>query len=393
MDYSPFDPDAIKDPYPFYAYLREHAPVYGVPGLGFSVVTRHSDVSEALRSPQRFSSDLSELFGELSPFQPEAPSIIFTDAPYHTRLRSLVSRAFTPRSVSGLEPRTVTIARDLLDAARGETKEIDVVEKLAVPLPAIVTADLLGVPGDMYLQFKDWVESTIRATTHSQLTDEDRAAIRADITEFRAYFSDMITRARAGDGRGLILDLVQAEDKDRQPLTDEEVLTMIVTFVLGGLETTTNLIGNAVLALLDHPAIADQLRADPDLTGKFVEEVLRHNAPNAAQFRRALEDTELGETKVAAGTSLLLNFAAANRDPEKFPDPDTFSMTRSTEGHLGFGWGIHVCIGMHLARQEGRVAINELLQRFANLQQVSGEVQWVDSMTTRGPTSLVITEA
>lgn len=389
MDYTPFDPDVIRDPYPYYRHLREHSPVYPVPGLGFFVLTRHADISHVLRSPQTFSSSLGDLFGELTPFAPEAASIIFSDPPYHNRLRRLVSRAFTPRSVSALEPRVMEIARDLLDDALTE-HELDVVEALAVPLPAIVTAELLGAPREFYPQIKRWVEATIRATMHSQLSAEERAAVRSEIDEFRGYFTALITDARKGHGRGLIQELVTVADGE-VALTDEEVLTMIVTFVLGGLETTTNLIGNAVLALLELPEVRESVQADPSLTPRFVEEVVRHHAPNVAQFRRVVHDTVIGETPVEAGASVLLNFAAANRDPEKFPDPDTFSLTRSTEGHLGYGWGIHVCIGMHLARQEARVAVDELLSRCKTITQLDPEIEWVDSMTTRGPKSLVLT--
>ncbi|MGH7960446.1 MAG: cytochrome P450, partial [Candidatus Binatia bacterium] len=253
MEYNPFLPEVRANPYPYYTYLRHHAPVYQVPGVGFWAISRYDDVLFILRNPQLFSAAIMAyaLGGDLNPFPPEAPAMLSSDPPYHTRLRKLANRAFTPRRIGSLEAHLRQVAQRLIEpmVARGEC---DLIGALAIPLPVMVIAELLGIPPERYEEFKRWADDLARSINGAALTPEDRVQIRQSTTELSAYLRAAIATCRRRPGDNLISDLVRAEDEN-QTLNEEEVLSIALIVLIGGAETTTNLIGNAMLALLDHP--------------------------------------------------------------------------------------------------------------------------------------------
>ncbi|MGH7963887.1 MAG: cytochrome P450, partial [Candidatus Binatia bacterium] len=263
MDYSPFSPDVQENPYPYYAHLRRHAPVYYVEEVGFWVVSRYADVLDMVKHPQVFSSStaMDALFGDLDPWTREAPPLNGSDPPYHTRLRKLVNRAFTPRRVASLELHLREMVQRLIAplAARGAG---DLIRDLAIPLPIMAIAELLGIPPDKYPDFKRWTEDLVKGVNWPTLPPEERVQVRRSITEVRAHFQAVIETYRKHPGDNLLSDMIRAEEEN-QTLSSEEVLSLAVLVLFGGAETTTNLIGNAVLALLDHPDELAKVRANP----------------------------------------------------------------------------------------------------------------------------------
>jgi cytochrome P450 len=388
MEYNPFLPEVRENPYPYYAYLRQHAPVYQVPGLGFSVASRYEEVFFMLRNPHLFSSSpfFSALTGDLNPFPPEAPAMIGSDPPSHTRLRKLVNRAFTPRRIASLEARLREMTDQLFDQAKAQS-QFDVVRDLAIPLPVMGIAELLGVPTEMYREFKGWADSVVRATNGSEVTAQEREEILRDFQDFHRYFEDIITMYRKQPGDNLLSDLVRAEE-EKQTLTSAEVQSMALLVLIAGAETTTNLIGNITMALLKHPEQLAKVRANPSLAAQVVEETVRYDTPVQALFRAVTQDVELGGTPLPAGSILMVLFGSANRDERKFPDPDRYDITRNTDGHVGFGFGIHFCLGAQLARLEAKIALEALLQRFPRFSLLDDNIPRVQSIAVRGPKTL-----
>jgi len=388
MEYNPVLPAVQENPYPYYAYLRRHAPVYHVPDMGFWAVSRYDDVLAIFRNPHLFSSAglLSALMGDLNPFPPEAPELIGSDPPYHTRLRKLANKAFTPRRVASLEQRIREVTGQLIEqAARQEV--FDLVKDFSAPLPTIVIAELLGIPPERYTDFKGWTDSVIRAMNGMAVPLEERAGLRQSMNEMFAYLQEEIARYRQQPGDNLLSDLVRAEEEN-QILSTVEILSLAAILVLGGSETTTNLIGNAVLALLAHPEQLAQVRANLALVPNVLEETVRYDNPIQTVPRRAVQETVVAGTTIPAGSPILPLIGSANRDERKFPDPERFDMMRDTEGHLGFGSGIHYCIGAQLARLEARVALETLLGRFPRLAHLSDRVARTRTIAVRGPREL-----
>ena len=389
MDYNPFAPEVKENPYPYYAYLRRHAPAYRVEPFGFWAISRYEDVDYAVRNPQLFSSAtlFEVMLGDLNPV-PEAPSLISSDPPVHTRLRKLVNRAFTPRLIAALEPRIREIASQLI-AQVATGSEFDLIADLTIPLPVIVIAEMLGVEPDRRDNFKRWSDDLVSAINMASggIAEEDRSRIRQSIAEFRTYFQHTIEARRREPREDLISGLVRAEE-EQQALTADEILGLTTLLLIAGNETTTNLIGNAVLALLDHPAELAKVRADPALVPNLVEETLRYDTPVQNIFRQTTRDVELAGTAIPAGAPLLLLYGSANRDERKFPDPDRFDVTRDTQGHLGYGYGIHYCLGAPLARLEGKVALEALLFQLPPWSRKEDRMQRVDSFLVRGVKTL-----
>ena len=384
MEYNPFLPEVRENPYPYYTYLRQHAPVYQVPGVGFWVISRYDDVLSVLKNPQVFSSAVLTAFlaGDLTPFSPEAPAFISTDPPDHTRLRKLVNRAFTPRRIASLESRLREVTQQLL-AAMATQETCDLVRDLAIPLPIIAIAELLGVPPERRHDFKRWASALIKAGSRGALTQEEDAQIRQSFAEFRGYFQAAIESCRLHPGDNLLSDLVRAEEEE-QRLTAEEVLSLALLTLLGGAETTTNLIGNAMLALLNHPEQLAKVRDNPALVPNVVEETLRYDAVVQLWPRQAMQEVEIAGTTLPAGTVLMFMLGSANRDERKFQEPDRFDIHRNTEGHLGFGFGIHFCLGSQLARLETKVALEMLLKQFPYLARTDEPFTRIDFPFFRG---------
>ena len=294
----------------------------------------------------------------------EAPTMLGSDPPTQTRLRRLVSRDFTPRRIRELEPRIREIAKNLIDAAERKG-EFDVMADLANPLPVMVISDLLGVPQEDYHRFKSWSDKIVEADNTLPgvpMPDE----IKVAFTELRAYFIAEIARRRKNPGTDLVSALVAAHD-EAEALNADELLQFLVLLLLAGNETTTNLIGNGMLALGRNPGAMAALRSKPDLMRGAIEEMLRYDGPVQSTFRTATRDTTIGGTPITAGMGVFVIIAAANRDPAKFRDPEKFDITRESNEHMAFGDGIHFCIGAPLARMEGSIAIGAALERFPHL--------------------------
>ena len=359
MDYNPLSPEVIDNPYPYYAHLRTHAPVYWIEPLQGWALSRYADVDFALRNPQIFPSSgfTDQTLGDLNP-TPEVPWILDLNPPDHTRLRKLVNKGFLPRLIRNLEPRVQEITRQLIASLRSRT-EGDLVTALSGPLPTTVIAEMLGVEAERLADFKRWSDDVVLGT--SRPTDEAvRTRVRQSGAALRGYFERLIERRRTDPGEDVITALVRAEE-EHDMLSAAEILGLAVLLLLAGNETTTNLIGNAVRTLLDHPVELAKVRADRSLVPSLVEEVLRYDSPVQVIPRQTAREVELAGGKIPAGATVFLLLAAANRDERKFPEPDRFDVTRNPQDHVAFGYGIHYCLGAPLARLEGRIALASLL--------------------------------
>ena len=386
MDFNPLSPEVTANPYPYYAELRNKAPVIWLEPFQSWALSRYADVDFALRNPQIFSSSVftAEALGDLNPV-PEVPWILDMNPPDHTRLRKLANKGFAPRLIRALEPRVQAITQELIEALRSQPQG-DLVATLSGPLPTTVIAEMLGVEPERRDDFKVWSDDVVRAT--GRPTDEtERAQIRKSEAELRAYFEQMIERRRTEPGEDVITALVQAEE-ERDMLSSKEILALAVLLLLAGNETTTNLIGNAVLTLLTHPEELSKVRADRSLVPALVEEVLRYNSPVQVIFRRTAQEVELEGGKIPAGQNVFLLLGSANRDERQFPEPDRFDIARNPQDHVAFGYGIHYCLGAPLARLEGRNALEALLFDCPPFSCATERVEQIASMIVRGPQTL-----
>ncbi|MBV8772186.1 MAG: cytochrome P450 [Deltaproteobacteria bacterium] len=386
MEYNPLSPEAQENPFPYYAYLRREHPVVWLDPLHAWVISRYQDVDFAIRNPQLFSSAkwITQSLGDLKPV-PEVPWMIELDPSNHSRLRKLVSKAFTPRTVSLLEPRVRAIAEELLAPLRANGK-FDFVRDFSSTLPVIVIAEMLGVEPDHRADFRRWSDNIVRAT--SRPSDEaERAAIRGTNAEMVAYFEEAIALRRREPRDDLLTALVQAEE-DRQVLTAAEVLAMAILVLVAGNETTMNLLGNTVLALLTYSDVASTVRRDRSLVPQLIEEVLRYDSPVQLIFRRTSSEVKLSGTTIPADSTVFVLLGSANRDEAKFPDPDRFDLRRDAGEHLAFGFGTHYCLGAGLARLEARVSLEELLYSCPPFAGDAKIVERVRSPIVRGPKAL-----
>jgi cytochrome P450 len=364
--FNPWDTSFRDNPYPYYKTLLDGSPrtidLFGHPAV---IVARYADVTAILRDHARFSSvqQISPEVRERGVFR-GAATMLFSDPPVQTRLRRLVSRDFTPRRIREMEPRIREIADNLLDGIERKGN-FEVMADMANVLPVMVIAEMLGVPPDEYQTFKQWSDAIIAGgnTLPGQPIPDDVVEI---IDNLRAYFSREIEKRRAQPGPDLISALVAAH-VDNEAMTADELLAFVVLLLLAGNETTTNLIGNGMLALGRHPDQMELLRRNPELGPRAIEEMLRYDGPVQATSRRAMADAEIGGTAISEGTECFILLAAANHDPAQFPDPDRFDITREPRDHVAFGEGIHFCIGAPLARLEGAIAVGETLRRLPKL--------------------------
>ncbi len=388
--FNPWDPEFRANPYPHYGPILNGPPkiieLFGSAAL----IARYADVCAVLKDQQRFSS--------VDPITPEvrnegvfrgAPTMLDSDPPVHTRLRRLVARDFTPRRIRDLEPRIRAIATELLDSA-ARKGELEVMSDLANALPVMVIAEMLGVPPAEYARFKHWSDVVIgggNALPGQPIPPEVKAA--GD--ELRAYFSIEIEKRRARPGSDLVSALVAAH-QDSEALTAEELLAFVVLLLLAGNETTTNLIGNGMLALSRNPEQMNLLRRDPALMPRAIEEILRFDGPVQSTTRISTEAVSIGGTSIPAGTLCFVVLAAANRDPAQFSEPEKFDITREPRDHVAFGEGIHFCIGAPLARLEGAIAIGETLRRFPalHIKLPGGPLKYKGSYFLRGLESLTM---
>lgn len=368
---APFDSPRFKaDPYPIYAQLRAAGPVHHDASAPMWHVLGYAEVHAALRHPclaaARSGSFLSEEqrqeFGALATMLP--CMLVFADPPRHTRLRSLVTRAFTPRVVERLRERVQEIVDELL-APMAPAGQLDAIADLAVPLPTMVIAELMGIPSADRVRLRAWSDD-FAAFIGGPIAPDGVAHADRALRDLTDYFREAIARLREEPGDNLISGLIAAERRGGA-LTAEELLATCVILLVGGHETTTNLIGNGLLALLRHPDQLRRLRRDPSLIASAVEELLRYDSPAQMTTRVANDDLTLDGTRIGRGEMVKLWLGAANRDPAQFPEPDGLDLGRADNRHLSFGFGPHFCVGASLARLEGQVALATLLARFPDL--------------------------
>ncbi|WNG37053.1 cytochrome P450 [Archangium violaceum] len=391
-------PEMVANPYPVFAALRESAPVHYVEAFrGSYVVSRHEDIAPILKNTTLFSSKMAsvsalmpkELGEDVLRYFRSENSLLSSDPPQHTRLRTLVSRAFTPRRVADLEPRIRELASELLDAMLTQ-QEFDLMADLAVPLPIIVIAEMLGIEPERRQDFKRWSNAISQSVTLT-VGGLDLEWIATGIREIHSYLEAAIERRRREPGDDLISALVTANEQQGGFLSSMDVIGFVRLLLFAGNETTTNLIGNGTLALLNHPSEMKRLAQDASLVPNAVEEMLRYDTPAQVIFRITTADTEIAGTPIPKDARIMLLLGAANRDPRKFPNPDTFDITRDTQGHVAFGHGVHFCIGGPLARLEAQVVFDELFHRVRRMSFAPGQEGQLDYGTTfslRGPKSL-----
>jgi cytochrome P450 len=409
--FDPFDTTHRDDPYPAYAVLRREAPVYPIANRNAYAVSRYEDVALVLRRVELFSSSamltaiqggmqgrgsigmgvsgeeaqrLAELLSTL-PVNPieamRARSLIGSDPPVHGPMRSLVNRGFTPRKIAALEPRVRAIARASLDALDGKD-EIELIKEFAIPLPVTVIAELLGVEPERAEDFKRWSDVSVAGSTGTAAGLSPETMLIA-FKELSEYMIRVIDERRRSPKDDLITTLTRAEQGE-QALTPSEVVMFTLLLLVAGNETTTNLLGNTMLALLAHPDQLDLVRREPARIPALVEEALRFDGPIQFLVREARQDTEIAGTKIAKGALVMPLLGSANRDADQFPDGERFDVTRAPQGHLGFGFGNHFCLGASLARLEMRVALEELLGRYARFERHEERIEYIDSFLIRG---------
>ena len=391
VGYNPLSSRMAQDPYPVYASLRTRDPVHRSRLLKAWLFTRHADVDAILRDNRHFGNDPRT--GTLSSRQramlppPDEFTMLFLDPPDHTRLRSLVTKAFTPKAINDLEPRIRGILGSLLDDIE-DPAEFDLMQAVARPLPVIVIAEMLGVPPEDRDVFRIWSAQRARMLEPTIGPDE-REAGEAASRAFDAYFRPIIEARRAEPRDDIVSALARVKD-DGGHLTERETLNMLRLLLIAGNETAVNLIGNGMLALLRHPEQLQRLRNDPSLIPAAVEELLRFDSPIQTDVRRVLADCEVNGLALRKRDNVVLLLGAANRDPDVFEDPDRLDVGRSQGPHLSFGRGIHHCLGAPFARLEGRIVLEMLLDRFPRIGLLAERPRFRKGIVLRGLESLTV---
>ncbi|HEV3511535.1 MAG TPA: cytochrome P450 [Candidatus Sulfotelmatobacter sp.] len=393
--YHLLDPEVLANPYPLYRQLRREDPVHWDPFLHAWVVTRYDDVVHVLHhfSAQRTPTpeQLSSL--NLSALNPIAAvmvrQMLFLDPPDHTRLRALASAAFTPRRVEQLRSHIREVMDGLLDSVI-QQGHMDILADFASPAPAIVTAELLGVPVSDHAQLKEWSQDFAEMLGNFQHNPDRFGRVLRSVEHLCDYFRRAMREQQYHPRAGLIQAMMTAE-VDGARLTEEEIVANLIVTMVGGQETTTNLIGNGVLTLLRHPDDLERLRADPSLIPAAVEELLRYESPSQHTARLAPADVELGGKQIRKRQAVIAVMGAGNRDPERFPDPDRLDLARKDNRHLAFGWAAHFCFGAALARLEGQIAFDRILARLSNLAlNTRATLEWRQNLGLRGLTALPV---
>ncbi|NOK59023.1 MAG: cytochrome P450 [Chloroflexi bacterium AL-W] len=367
-----FSPHFNANPYPIYAQLREHAPVYPVTSFGGErawLITRYEDAAYILkdytfsidRSLFMSSEQINQITENIDQQLLSDHSMVGCDPPEHTRLRNLVHKVFTPRMIEGLQGRIDEISHQLLGTVEPQG-QMDLIDDFAFPLPIIIICEMLGVPDSDRLQFHEWSNVIVGATPL------DAASGHNQKSDFIVYLEQLFTQRRLQPGDDLLSSLIAVEEEGSK-LSQEELYAMVILLLVAGHETTVNLIGNGVLALLQFPDQLKKLQQHPHLIESAIEEMLRYGAPVDLGVRRwAKEPLQLHNTTIHTGDLITVSLAAANRDPQYFDKPEQFDIERKDNRHLAFGQGVHYCLGAPLARLEGQIAINILLHRLPNLQ-------------------------
>lgn len=419
IDYNPFSEKVRADPYPYYRALRDEAPVYWSEGAGAWAVSRYEDVRHVLTEHELFSSDAmrTALLGIPPGFNPaehpeiverlmtlvsagpfrledltESGAIITIDPPEHTTQRDIVNRGFSPRRISVWEKRVREIVDDLMHDIRG-AREFDLVSGLAVPLPMIVIAELLGVEPERRHDFKRWSDGLVSGISGSGREQGfvDSGFVET-MKELTAYLQEIAAKRKAEPRDDLITALVRAEEGEGT-LSAFQVVMFATVLMVAGNETTTNLIGNTVNTLFDHPEQLDLVVRDPSLIPALVDESLRFQSPIQFLFRRATENLEIAGVQIPKDSLVMPLLGSANRDERQFENGDVFDITRDAQGHVAFGLGVHYCLGSHLARLEGRIAFEAIVPELPRLRRRDSKLEYVDSFLVRGPQKIELSWA
>jgi cytochrome P450/nitrite reductase/ring-hydroxylating ferredoxin subunit len=380
MDFDPMAPEQCERPFDLYARARREMPIFYSERFDLWVVTRYQDIAAILKDVARFSSAQSlavhsdvapEVQAVLDRGYPPVPTMVTADPPVHTRFRELVSRAFTSRRVAQIGPRMRDIANKLVDGFYRDGRA-DIVRQFAYPFPMEVIAEVLGVPAAQMDQFKRWSDDM--SARFGPLPLDRQIECAGSEVEFQHYFASQLEERRQNPRNDVLTDLINARIKGEKPLNTVEMLSILKQLLIGGNETSTNLIGSMMLLLMNHPDQLDAILKDRALEQNAVEEALRLDSPVQGLFRTALEDVEIGGVRIPRGAHLELLYASGNRDEARFANPDAFDVHRTdSSNHMAFGFGIHFCIGAPLARAEGRIALDVLLERLPRMHLMRGQ--------------------
>jgi cytochrome P450 len=413
VHYEPFASSCRDDPYPTYRLLRDEDPVHRSQEHGVWCISRYDDVLAVLKDTGRFSSEAMFTVlmsgGKIEPPRmnlkllrfvfryawrlrlnalkiASSRNLIASDPPVHGPLRNLVNRGFTPRVIRGLEPRIREIVSRCLEKLDRD-EDFDVVQDLAIPLPVTLISEMIGIEPERSDEFKRWSDDLIEGTTGGGADPFEDPKLTTSVIELHSYLKGII-RQRRREPRDDLISAVLAKEPGGSALTELEVLNFLQLLILAGNETTTNLIGNAVHALLENSDQLARVAEDASLLPGMIEEALRYDSPIQQVFRTVTVDTEVAGTRVAAGDTLVLMLGSANRDERRFPDPDRFDVTRDASGHLGFGFGAHFCLGASLARLEATVALEGLVPELPGMKRAGGRRELIDSFLVRGTAHL-----
>ncbi|MBI00419.1 MAG: cytochrome [Acidimicrobiaceae bacterium] len=391
-------PDRIDDPHPYFQLMRENDPVHWNEKYRAWFIYRYDDVTEALRESRFSSARIQPALDRLSPEQraERQPTydvlmdwLVFRDPPDHTRLRKLVSRAFTPRAIESWRLRATQVVDDTLAELSGK-ESVNLISDFAYPIPAVVIAEIMGVPPNDRDIFKEWSDAVMVLVFGARGLEDRRLKAQHGLMELASYLGDLVKFHRSKPADNIIADLIAAQEGDDR-LSDQEIVANLVLFLFGGHETTTNLIGNGVNALLNNPQQLQKYRRDPEsLTKSMVEEVLRYDGPSKMEVRTISDDITMRGKTLRKGDMAYLVQHAANRDPEHFEEPDIFDIEREPNHHIGFGFGIHFCLGAALARLEGSIALERLLTCYPDLSADGEDPHWIPTMLSRGMESFPV---
>jgi cytochrome P450 len=394
MAYDPLVPAVTENPYPHYAELRAETPVKWIESIQGFAVSRSADILAVLQNSEVYSSSQfwPALLGEYDPV-PEVAPMISLDPPGHVRIRKLANAAFVPKRIASFPPKIRDIANALIDdiiAAHGNGGSFDFVWAFSALFPVTVVADVLGVDVARRSEFKHWVDDVLSAGNRAAYGPERLAQIAKSSADLRAYFEALYDQRKADPKDDLISGFIHAE-VDGERLTRAEVLNLAILLLIGGVETTTNLLGITFVQLRDRPEVEARVRADNALIPKLIEEVLRYDTPVQILFRHTLKDAELAGVKIPEGSLVLPLLGSGNRDETQFDTPDQFNIDRKPGMTMSFGQGAHYCLGTFLSKMEARIALEVLFERFETLRADDGKVTWMDSYFARGPKTLPAT--
>lgn len=389
--YDPTDPATIADPFPAFARLRESHPIHWSEPVKGWVLLRYADVRAATLDPKMSPDRLRPFFHRMPPEERERVRdlehyltawAVFRDPPDHTRLRGLMNKAFVSRALEGLRPRVERIVDDLIDQMRGRER-IDAIADFAYPIPATVIMDILGVPRGDIVKVRDMSHAIALFIGSAVSTPDKYAKAQAGTKAMADFFRDLVRERRARPKDDMVSALIAAESGGDM-LNEDEIIGTCILLLFAGHETTTNLMGNGLAALMRFPGELERLRQDPGLVEDAVEEFLRFDGPSGAITRVAREDMEIGGHKVRKGQRIFAMANAANRDPRQFDGPEGLDVGRKNNRHLAFGHGVHFCIGAPLARLEGQIAFAALTKRLRRIEPDFARLEWLDSIVFRG---------